>query len=153
MKAVNVQRGDPKPKLPLVLGVIGAVLLLLVIGVEGMHAMTKNPEFCVSCHPMQVAFETWSHSSHREVADCNSCHLDQRNYFTATYSKAATGAKHLYNFVAGNIPARIRIASGDAQITRQNCLRCHGDIAQSLLMDQERNCSDCHRYTPHGNIR
>lgn len=153
MEAINVQQGKPKPKLPIVLGVLGAVLILMVIGVESMHAMTKEPEFCVSCHPMQVAYDTWSHSSHREIADCNSCHLDQRNYITASYSKAITGAKHLYNFVVGNIPERIRITSADAELVQQNCLRCHQDIVQNLLMDPNRSCTDCHRYTPHSNFR
>ncbi|WP_227761738.1 NapC/NirT family cytochrome c [Zhaonella formicivorans] len=153
MKTGTVEKMEPRFKRPLLLAVLAGLFLVALIGVDSVHSITKDASFCVSCHVMQPAYGTWSHSSHREIVDCNGCHTDQRNYLTKTYSKVTSGVKHLVNNTFGDIPPRIRIATADEAIVQQNCIRCHGEVTRNVRMDPTRSCSDCHRYTPHSNFR
>ncbi|HHX49839.1 MAG TPA: cytochrome c nitrite reductase small subunit [Clostridia bacterium] len=138
---------------PTIIGFLVALLLVAIIGTQGVHSATKDPSFCVSCHVMEPVYGTWSHSSHREIVDCNGCHTDQTNYLTKTYSKVTAGMQHLYHNNFGEIPQPIRIAKSNTQMVQENCLRCHQDIVRNLRMDPGRRCFDCHRYTPHSNFR
>ncbi|MEW6661154.1 MAG: NapC/NirT family cytochrome c [Bacillota bacterium] len=156
VRQVHLQAGNGGGRLrirsPLLIGAVIAITFL-VGGVHSVNSATKEASFCVSCHVMEPAYGTWSHSAHREVVDCGGCHSDQRNYLTKTYSKAMAGAKHMYVYALGDIPPRIRIAKENTALVQQNCLRCHGEVARNLQMDADRRCTDCHRFTPHGNIR
>lgn len=141
-------RGQPWRKWALA----GAVLVIFSLGTaEAVSALTVAPEFCTSCHPMDVAYITWEHSGHREVADCNACHLDQRNWITRLYSKGTTGLGHLYRYQMGQWPVHIGLL--DTEMVQANCQRCHGELARNLALGQGEYCFDCHRYTPHGNFR
>ncbi|NLC38426.1 MAG: cytochrome c nitrite reductase small subunit [Clostridia bacterium] len=138
---------------PALISLFGALFFMAIIGSQGVHIATKDPSFCVSCHVMEPVYGTWSHSSHREIVDCNGCHTDQSNYFTKTYSKVIAGIQHLYHNNFGEIPEPIRLAQSNTQMVQENCLRCHHDIVRNLRMDADRRCFDCHRYTPHANFR
>ncbi|HNQ38777.1 MAG TPA: NapC/NirT family cytochrome c, partial [Prolixibacteraceae bacterium] len=37
--------------------------------------LSDRPEACVNCHIMAPQYATWNHSSHREKAHCNDCHV------------------------------------------------------------------------------
>lgn len=153
-KEVGIGKKSPKlPKRTIILGLLLGLCAVVVIGVQGMHAFTKDSSFCVSCHVMEPVYGTWSHSSHREIAGCNDCHTDQTNYFTKSYTKATAGVQHLYHNTMGSIPTPIRIAEKNTQLVQDNCLRCHQDVVVNLNMDPSRRCFDCHRYTPHSNYR
>lgn len=151
----GINGGPPKKisRRTLILGILLALCLVGVIGVQGMHAVTKDSSFCVSCHVMEPVYGTWSHSSHREIAGCNDCHTDQTNYATKTYTKATAGVQHLYHNTFGSVPEPIRIAQKNTEMVQNNCLRCHQDVVRNLNMDSSRRCFDCHRYTPHSNYR
>lgn len=151
----DVVGGDQKKpsRMSVVVGLLVALALLGVIGVQGVNSFTGDSSFCVSCHVMEPVYGTWSHSSHREVAGCNDCHTDQTNYFTMTYTKATAGVQHLYHNTFGEIPKPIKIAKSNTEMVQDNCLRCHQDVVRNLRMDPERRCFDCHRYTPHDNYR
>lgn len=162
MKNSGVEQGQPNvgggvPKKParltLIVGLLVALCLIGLLGVQGVNSATKDPSFCVSCHVMEPVYGTWSHSSHREVAGCNDCHTDQTNYATYTYSKMVAGVQHLYHNTVGSIPEPIRIAKSNTEMVQDNCIRCHQDVVRNLNLDPERRCFDCHRYTPHGNYR
>ncbi|MDZ7608895.1 MAG: NapC/NirT family cytochrome c [Cyclobacteriaceae bacterium] len=43
--------------------------------------LSDDPETCVNCHVMRPEFATWQHSSHKEVAVCNDCHVPHNNVF------------------------------------------------------------------------
>ena len=52
--------------------------LLVLVGFMGsIHALkaTTHPKFCVACHNMDRFYESWQHSSHKDVA-CLECHYD-----------------------------------------------------------------------------
>lgn len=140
-------------KLSLIVGLFVGLCSIVVIGVQGVHAVTKDSSFCVSCHVMEPVYGTWSHSSHREIVGCNDCHTDQTNYATKSYTKITAGVQHLYHNTFSDVPDSIRIADKNTEMVQQNCLRCHEDVVRNVKMDSSRRCFDCHRYTPHGNYR
>jgi nitrate/TMAO reductase-like tetraheme cytochrome c subunit len=47
-------------------------LLLLVLGTVGFQ-YSANPKFCITCHYMQPYYDSWQHSSHKDVR-CVDCH-------------------------------------------------------------------------------
>jgi cytochrome c nitrite reductase small subunit len=56
--------------------------------------LSDKPETCINCHIMAPQYATWSHSSHREVAHCNDCHVPHNNVFNKYYFKASDGLRH-----------------------------------------------------------
>gem|GEM_PF-501506 len=48
------------------------LLLLLVLGTVGFQ-YSANPKFCITCHYMQPYYDSWKHSSHKDVR-CVDCH-------------------------------------------------------------------------------
>ncbi|MCW2277567.1 NapC/NirT family cytochrome c [Heliophilum fasciatum] len=132
----------------------GITLALAGAATATMHAVTKDSAFCGTCHVMDNYMGSWSHSSHREVAGCNDCHTDQRNYLAKTYSKATAGARHAYVNIIGP-PDHLKMIPSSKEVTQRNCLRCHDDLVEKTrLAESDGNyCFDCHRSTPHGRER
>lgn len=151
----DTQGGKPKKtsRKTLVIGLLAVLCLTAVIGVQGVHALTKDPSYCVSCHVMEPVYGTWSHSSHREIVGCNDCHTDQTNYATKTYTKITSGVQHLYHNTFSDVPDSIRMNEKNNEMVQNNCLKCHQDVVRNISMDPSRQCFDCHRYTPHSNYR
>ena len=48
---------------------------------ELVSYMSDNPQACVNCHVMTPVYNSWMHSSHREWANCNDCHVPHNNVF------------------------------------------------------------------------
>ncbi|SEJ47814.1 cytochrome c nitrite reductase, small subunit [Cyclobacterium xiamenense] len=55
--------------------------------------LSDDPQACVNCHIMTPQYITWNHSSHREVAHCNDCHVPQDNIVNKFYFKAKDGSR------------------------------------------------------------
>lgn len=127
---------------------------------------TSTPEFCASCHEIQLAVDTWRTSTHANnaqgfVADCMDCHLpapqDTVNFF---YYKTAHGLK--------DVIAHLVMDEYDREAARQNaydsfkneqCLKCHRNLLHipdkrgAMLAHRtvvyakpgyEKKCVDCH---------
>ncbi|MFZ5910039.1 MAG: hypothetical protein ACOYYU_08505 [Chloroflexota bacterium] len=59
----------------------------------------------------------------------------------------------VYVFSTGQTPALIRANEDTQKCVQGNCIRCHADTVESILMGAqpfERNCWDCHRDVAHG---
>lgn len=125
--------------------------------------LSDEPETCINCHVMNSQYASWQHSSHREVATCNDCHVPHNNVFNKYFFKAKDGMRHASMFTLRMEPQVIRIKEAGKKVVHQNCIRCH----ESLLHDRSmqavvnsdnfhtrtaRQCWDCHRETPHGRI-
>ncbi len=127
---------------------LGLITLFLVVEVS------SQPRFCGSCHVMEPYYESWKHSSHREIA-CVECHIPPGvaqevrkkyealsmvvSYFTGTY---------------GTNPW--------AEVDDASCLRCHerrllagkelfGDVIfnhgphlSELRRGKRLRCTSCH---------
>jgi nitrate/TMAO reductase-like tetraheme cytochrome c subunit len=49
-------------------------VILIAVGTVGFVEYSSQPGFCKSCHIMRPYYESWAHSSHRNVA-CIQCHI------------------------------------------------------------------------------
>jgi len=124
--------------------------------------LSDKPETCVNCHIMGPQYATWSHSSHRQYAHCNDCHVPHNNVLNKYYFKAKDGMRHASMFTLRLEPQVIQIHEAGQKVVQMNCIRCHSktltDHAMAALTVQahtertERQCWECHRETPHGRV-
>ena len=125
--------------------------------------LSDNPKTCVNCHVMRSEFASWQHSSHREVAVCNDCHVPHDNVFNKYWFKAKDGFRHATMFTFRMEPQVIRMHEAGQAVVQENCKGCHQNVNQNVstrnvsledkLHDNGKLCWDCHREVPHGRVR
>lgn len=145
----------------LILGIFtGFVVLLFHLSKAGSY-LTNDPEACVNCHIMSPHYATWSHSSHRESATCNDCHVPRNNLINTYYFKAKDGLRHATIFTLRKEPQVIFIRDEGRDVVQKNCIWCHGNLMAKLNMgwsdqndvhETDRLCWECHREVPHGRV-
>jgi cytochrome c nitrite reductase small subunit len=146
------------------------IILGIFIGLSAYTAYISNftsylsdkPETCMNCHIMAPQYATWNHSSHREVASCNDCHVPHNNVFNKYYFKAKDGFRHASIFTMKAEPQVIFIKEEGKEVVHNNCIRCHKELIKddnlrnlaSIHFNHrtERECWECHRETPHGRV-
>lgn len=124
--------------------------------------LSDNPQTCINCHIMVPQYATWNHSSHREIAHCNDCHVPHDNFFSHYYFKAKDGLRHATIFTLRAEPQVIHIKEAGINVVQQNCLRCHEELIKNAALQvnhpdfhnnrETRLCWDCHKETPHGTV-
>lgn len=124
--------------------------------------LSDKPETCVNCHIMAPQYATYQHSSHREVATCNDCHVPHNNIINKYYFKAKDGMRHATIFTKRAEPQVIYIHEEGQNVVQQNCVRCHSNLltdskllkitAQYQHNRTDRKCWECHREVPHGRV-
>jgi cytochrome c nitrite reductase small subunit len=124
--------------------------------------LSDKPQTCTNCHIMTPQYATWSHSSHREQAHCNDCHVPHNNVLNKYYFKAKDGLRHATMFTLRLEPQVIFIKHDGKEVVQDNCIRCHSTLLtdSKLLMNtthihdqrMERKCWECHREVPHGRV-
>lgn len=124
--------------------------------------LSDNPETCINCHVMDPQYATWSHSAHREVTNCNDCHVPHDNVVSKYFFKAKDGLRHATMFTLRKEPQVIFIKEAGKEVVQQNCIRCHEKLVTenagiarfdaSRHYRMERSCVECHRETPHGRV-
>lgn len=124
--------------------------------------LSDNPETCINCHVMGPQYATWSHSAHREVTNCNDCHVPHDNVVSKYFFKAKDGLRHATMFTLRKEPQVIFIKEAGKEVVQQNCIRCHEKLVTenagiarfdaSRHYRMERSCVECHRETPHGRV-
>ena len=140
---------------------VGLFLYILNIS-NAVSYLSDEPETCINCHVMNPQYATWNHSSHREVATCNDCHVPQNNIFNKYYFKAKDGLRHATAFTMRAEPPVIFIKEEGKKVVQQNCIRCHERLItddQMVVLANDfhgsrtdRQCWTCHRETPHGRV-
>jgi len=111
------------------------------------------PETCANCHVMDSQYENWYHAPHENFTECVDCHLPHDNVVVYYLEKGRQGAKDVYAFSTGNIPVQIRASEKTKGIIQSNCLRCHAQTVESIVMGVQpfdRYCWECHRTVSHG---
>lgn len=119
------------------------------------------PSTCVNCHVMEPYYATWWHSTHRERATCNDCHVPHNNILNKYYFKAMDGLRHSYVFTMRGEPQSMQAIPGSQKVIYNNCIRCHGEMNSMMVKTglvasadvasgKEFVCWDCHRDVPHG---
>jgi cytochrome c nitrite reductase small subunit len=110
------------------------------------------PETCANCHVMDSQYENWYHGAHQDWAKCTDCHLPHENPVAYYAEKGRQGMKDTYAFVTGNIPAAIRANDQTKEIVQANCIHCHEESVETIVMGPQpfdRYCWECHRDTAH----
>jgi cytochrome c nitrite reductase small subunit len=146
-------------------------LIAVFIGILGYTLYVSNaasylsddPKTCVNCHVMRSEFATWQHSSHREVATCNDCHVPQHNVFSKYYFKAKDGLRHATIFTLRTEPQVIKMHEAGQEVVQENCKSCHQAVNQAVsasnitfqdkIHGDGKLCWDCHRQVPHGRVK
>ncbi len=81
-----------------------------------------DPRTCINCHVMTPQYITWQHSSHREVATCNDCHVPQNNLINKYYFKAKDGLYHATIFTLRLEPQAIKMKPASKRAVQNNCI-------------------------------
>ena len=124
--------------------------------------LSDKPETCVNCHIMAPQYATWNHSSHRERAHCNDCHVPHNNVVNKYFFKAKDGLRHATMFTLRLEPQVIHIKKAGQGVVQDNCIRCHEHLltddaimpltVQAHSKRSDRLCWECHREVPHGRV-
>ncbi len=151
--------------LPVSIVIFGSIIglsLFLAKESEVVSYMGDDPKTCVNCHVMTSEYNSWMHSSHREWASCNDCHVPHDNVLNKYYFKAKDGLYHASVFTMRNEPQVIQMKEASQEVVQNNCIRCHTnqitDVKLSSWLENhkenrtERQCWECHRETPHGKV-
>ncbi|HBT97449.1 MAG TPA: cytochrome c nitrite reductase small subunit [Desulfobulbaceae bacterium] len=128
--------------------------------------LSDNPKNCINCHVMNSQYATWQHSAHARVAKCVDCHLPAGHGLATYTAKALDGLRHAWAFTLNEFGQRIVISENGKKRVQDNCIRCHSTIAATLISNRDRfhdftnsqvntdsYCWNCHRDTPHGQVR
>lgn len=147
----------------LILLAIFVGLGLFVLYLSKAHSyLSDRPETCTNCHIMAPQYATWNHSSHREITNCNDCHVPHDNVLNKYFFKAKDGLRHATIFTLRAEPQVIRIKEAGARVVQDNCIRCHSQLLVDPKLEasvaahkqtrEGRRCVECHRETPHGTV-
>jgi len=140
-------------KIPIVAIVVAALAMgYFAFVTEAASYGGSAPETCANCHVMDSQYESWYHGAHENWAKCTDCHLPHDNFAVYYAEKGRQGAKDVYAFVTGNIPVAIRASDKTKGIVQENCVHCHEDSVESIVMGAQpfdRYCWDCHRDIAH----
>ena len=142
--------------------IVGLSLYLAYVAKAGSY-LSDDPKTCVNCHVMAPEYATWANSSHKNVTNCNDCHVPHDNAFKKYAFKAKDGLYHASVFTMGTEPQAIIMKEAGIKVVQQNCIRCHSDLNDKVKTNRvtrEMNlhgngklCWDCHRHVPHGTVR
>ena len=147
----------PFGKAALILGLLCGVALGVGLFAfdygEGLSYFSTDPRACVNCHVMQPQYDSWQKASHHTAAKCVDCHLPHD--FVGKYiAKADNGYRHSKAFTFMDFHEPIQITPRNARILQDNCLRCHGELVESILSTGPHGegvaCVHCHRDVGHG---
>jgi cytochrome c nitrite reductase small subunit len=137
------------------IAILAAVFALGVFAFvsEAFSYMGSAPETCANCHVMDEAYENWYHGPHEKWTECVDCHLPHDNVVSYYIEKGRSGMHDVYVFSTGQTPALIRASAGTKDIIQDNCVRCHEDTVEAVVMGPQANdryCWECHRSVAHG---
>lgn len=142
----------PLPILIALTAFIIAMGVFLLVTDAAAYAGT-HAETCNNCHVMHPMYENYYHAAHRRAAECADCHLPHENVIAYYFEKGRQGMHDVYVFSTGTTPELIRANEHSQEIIQSNCIRCHKETVESIVMGPQafdRNCWDCHRDVAHG---
>lgn len=138
------------------IGVLGGLGLFTFNYAEGGSYFSNDPNACVNCHVMREQFDSWNHSSHKEVAVCNDCHTPHdpiRKYAV----KGINGWNHSLAFTLGDYPSNIQIREFNADVVQENCVDCHEALVSQIVTDAAHDdsldCVACHGNVGHRTVK
>ncbi|MEK6697510.1 MAG: cytochrome c3 family protein [Nitrospirota bacterium] len=133
----------------------------------------NNPKFCVGCHLMQPAFDSWAKSEHKSL-NCHDCHhltvpeqnmllvnfvLHRPNSVPERHGKVIVSSKICNECHTEGKAMRINRSLFHAKhvyMEQLECTECHGEVGPNReglhrFLPTERFCTKCHtNRTVHG---
>ncbi|MHC4663962.1 MAG: cytochrome c3 family protein [Planctomycetota bacterium] len=150
-------------------GFVSAVVFFAVF--NSASVSTSKPEFCIKCHEMEFAYETWKTSSHHTnrggvVVECVDCHLpSHKDTFSHFAAKGYVGTRDAVKHVFTDYDREANREHVYANLKNERCLRCHANIldmpysrgarlAHMAVLypkpgSRKKRCTDCHRRLVH----
>ena len=126
----------------------GALLgLFVLLGPPKLLEKSESPEFCASCHVMEVQHTAFMHNGAHRRLRCVDCHLPNGNALVHYVWKSIDGMKDVVFFYSGQVPDPIKLSDHGAKVVKANCIKCHSTLVSQ--MDQSRDCWKCHRRITH----
>lgn len=153
-----------KWKLPVIilLGIITGLAIYMFKISNAPSYLSESPSTCINCHVMNPQYASWFHSSHRENATCNDCHVPHNNLASKYFFKMKDGLRHSTIFSLRTEPQVIRIKQAGLNVVQENCKRCHENVntnvntvnvtGQNYSHGDGKLCWECHREVPHGTV-
>lgn len=163
MDILKILRPPPqwRPTVSILLGMFLGLTTYVFYISNAYSYLSDNPDTCVNCHIMKPQKATWAHSSHREKAVCNDCHVPHDNFVNKYYFKAKDGLRHATLFTLRMEPQVISIKDDGKSVVQENCIRCHLNVNENVNTkitfadweaDEGKLCWGCHVETPHGRV-
>jgi cytochrome c nitrite reductase small subunit len=152
----------PQWQLPVIIlcGIIVGLGISIMQIANATSYLSDDPKACINCHIMTPEYSTWQHSSHRERANCNDCHVPHNNIIRKYFFKAQDGLRHATIFTLRKEPQVIHIGDAGKTVVQENCLRCHIKQVNPISATNVNGknfkhgegmlCWGCHREIPHG---
>jgi len=163
-KILEFLKPEGKWKYPaiIIIGIMIGLSVYMFIVSNAVSYLSDDPKTCVNCHIMSPQYATWFHSSHRETANCNDCHVPHNNFINKYFFKAKDGLRHATIFTFRKEPQVIYIKDAGLKVVQENCKRCHEKVngetnlseltGEAYLKGEDKVCWSCHRETPHGRV-
>lgn len=134
-------------------GILAGVGAYTFAYAKGGSYLLDDPQACVNCHVMRDQYDSWSHSSHKAVATCNSCHVPH-DFLGKYATKLENGYSHSRAFTFQDFKEPIEMRPVSRNIVLNNCLECHQSVVSSItaLHTGSRDtldCIACHRSVGH----
>ncbi len=139
-----------------------AILMGMFMGVgvytftygKGFSYFSSDPAACANCHIMRDEYDSWQKGTHHISAKCIDCHLPH-DFIPKMIAKSDNGWRHSKAFTLQNFHEPIQITPRNAQILQENCIRCHGELVDSIVhgtttAPDAPRCVTCHRGVGHG---
>lgn len=145
----------------ILLGLLFGLTIYILIISNSISYLSDKPETCINCHIMKPQLATWQHSSHRETAVCNDCHVPHDNILNKYFFKAKDGLRHSTIFTLRREPQVIFIKEDGKAVVQENCIRCHSRENEVVstridydewLSNDGKLCWECHMEIPHGSV-
>lgn len=146
----------------IVSGMLFGLAIFLFIISNAASYLSDKPETCINCHVMNEQYTSWRHSSHREWANCNDCHVPHDYVVRKYYFKAMDGMRHSTIFTMRAEPQVIMIREPGKKVVLENCIRCHQKLVDNVDLaglsleaighGAGKLCWECHREVPHGRV-
>ncbi len=113
---------------------VGLFILTIFAGME----VTSRSQFCGSCHIMEPYFNSWQHSSHKNIP-CVDCHIPQG--VTSGLAKKYEALSMVSSYFTGTYGTKPWAEVGDG-----SCLQCH---ERRLLVGKQTFENAHFNHTPH----
>ena len=131
------------------LGILVGLSLFTFVYARGGSYFLDDPQACLNCHIMRDQYDAWNHSTHKQVANCNSCHTP-KNLFGKYLVKGVNGWNHSLAFTTGKFADPLRIRPFNRKIAIANCIRCHQGVTSRMIDNAQGQQADC--LACHGNV-